>query len=133
VFLNLIATTPASQFAASDIPLVVRYCELVVLAERAAEGMRSALLVTANGKPSPWVALHASAVKGLTLLTLRLKLSPQARSPKAPKKIPTPMSYYERQALIEGDANEDAEGPRPRSVGAGDCDPTPRSGASPGH
>jgi hypothetical protein len=108
VFLDLVATTPASQFAPSDLPMIVRWCELCVLAERAAEGLRSNALVTVDGKPSPWVALHASAVKGLTLLALRLKLSPQARAPKAPKKLPVPMSFYERMNL-EGERREDQE------------------------
>jgi hypothetical protein len=108
VFLDLVATTPPSQFAPSDLALLVRWCELVVLAARAAEGMRSAPLVTADGKPSPWVALHASAVKGITMLALKLKLSPQARAPKAPKKLPGPMSYYERMNL-EGERREDQE------------------------
>ena len=38
VFLNLILAAPSTQFLPADLPLVVRYCELVVLAARAAEG-----------------------------------------------------------------------------------------------
>jgi phage terminase small subunit len=103
VFLNLISACPSSQFTASDVPLLLRFCELVVLAERAAEGLRSEPLVTADGKVSPWATLHASATKGMVHLSLRLKLSPQARSQRAPKTLAGSLSYYERQDLLSDD------------------------------
>ena len=109
VFLDLIGAAPPSQFMASDTPLVVRYCELVVLAGRAAEGLRNAPLVSDDGKPSPWVGIHASATKGLILLALKLRLSPQARSRKAPKALAATMSYYERMDLEAADDDDETQ------------------------
>jgi hypothetical protein len=86
VFLDLITAAPATQFVLTDLPLIVRYCELVVLAERAAEGLRNEPLVTEDGKLSAWATLHASSVKSICMLALKLKLSPQARSPKGAEK-----------------------------------------------
>ena len=105
--LDLILAAPASQFLATDLPLIVRYCELVVLAERAAAGLRAEPLVTEDGV-SPWMLAHASAVKSLCMLTLKLKLSPQARSPKAPKTLASSTSAYARLGL-EADDDEEAK------------------------
>lgn len=95
----LITSTPASQFAASDLPLIVRFCELSVIAERAAEGLRNAPLLDGEGRASPLVAIHASATKGMTML----------RSPKAPKRDVAPLSYYQQMALEEGDGDDEDE------------------------
>ena len=110
-FMALMTSTPASQFAASDLPLIVQFCELSVLAERAAEGLRNAPLLDGEGRASPLVAIHASATKGMTMLALRLKLSPQARSPKAPKRDVPQLSYYQQQALEEGDGDDENQTP----------------------
>ena len=108
VFLDLIGAVPAAQFQPSDLPLVTRFCELTILAQRAAEGLRNAPLVDDNGKPSAWVAVHASAVKGLTMVALKLRLSPQSRS-KAPKAKASPLSFYERQELLEADDDDETD------------------------
>ena len=95
VFVGLVTGAPASQFQQTDLPLLARYAELVVLAERAAEGLRREPLVTTDGKLSPWVSIHATAVKGVCTLALKLRLSPQGRAPKAPKRLASPLSYYD--------------------------------------
>ena len=60
--------------------------------------------VSDEGKTSAWVGIHASALKGMILLALKLKLSPQARSPKTPKVKASPVSFYDR---VSDDADED--------------------------
>jgi hypothetical protein len=55
-FMALITSTPASQFAANDLPLIVRFCELSVLAERAAEGLRNAPLLDGEGRREEQIA-----------------------------------------------------------------------------
>jgi hypothetical protein len=51
VFLDLVTSTDPRQFRASDLPLLCRYAELVVLAEQAA-GELAACGVVIEGKPS---------------------------------------------------------------------------------
>jgi len=66
-------------------------------------------LVTPDGKVSAWFAVHERAVKGLVALALRLRVAPQARSFKAPKRTAAPTSYYDRLALMEPDDGDEAE------------------------
>jgi hypothetical protein len=62
--------------------------------ELAVQGM-----VTADGKPSAWFSIYQQSVKALSGLALRLRLGPQSRASKAPKKIAGPVSYFERMEL----------------------------------
>jgi hypothetical protein len=39
-------------------------------------------------------------------MALRLRISPQARAPKAPKTVPAPTSYYDRMELEGTDGSE---------------------------
>jgi phage terminase small subunit len=102
-FVELVASVPASQFQASDTPLIVRWLELQGMIEDAAAQIRAEGMVTTDGKVAPWVRIHLDCTKALSGLALRLKLSPQARSPKAPKTKPGTMSYYDQQRLMEAD------------------------------
>jgi hypothetical protein len=105
-FIDLTSRVPAAQFVEADLPLICRWAELELQAQTAAAELRKGMVV--NGKPSPWLAIHAAAIKGQGLLALRLRLGPQSRAPRAPKTMPSPMSAYERLAL-EGDDEEEAE------------------------
>jgi phage terminase small subunit len=100
--LDLICRVPAGQFRESDLSLLCRWAELTVMAEQAA-GELAAQGMVADGKISPWFTVHQQATRGLALLALRLRLSPQARADKAPKTLPSAVSYYERMTL-EGQA-----------------------------
>jgi phage terminase small subunit len=111
-FIDLIASVPAAQFQASDVPLICRWCEACVMAETAAAELREHGMVvsTKEGqKPSPWFTIHQQATKTMKDLALRLKLSPQARHAKAPKTIAQSMSAYERLAMEGDDDNDEAE------------------------
>jgi hypothetical protein len=106
-FLALVSRCPASQFEPSDLPLLCRWAELCAMAEEASEHLATQDLVV-DGKLNPWFVAHQMATKSLSGLALRLKVSPQARSPKAPKTRPMTLSYYEQQALLE-EADEDTK------------------------
>jgi phage terminase small subunit len=108
VFVDLIAATPLGQFEPSDLPLIARWCEATVMAERAAEELRAHGMVKGD-KVSAWFTIHQAACKTLKDLALRLKLSPQSRHHKAPKSLPSGLSAYERLALEEWDDEEDAQ------------------------
>jgi hypothetical protein len=105
-FLDLVTSCPQQQFEASDIPLIARWAELEFQAQTAAAELRAHGMVTADGKPSVWLSIHAMAVKGQALLALRLRLGPQSRAPRAPKTRPAPVSIYERMSLEDDDAKE---------------------------
>jgi hypothetical protein len=106
-FIDLVGTCPIAQFRRSDLPLLARWAELVVLAETAAHHLTGDGAV-AEGKRSPWFDVHQGASRELRALSLRLQLGPRARSPKAPKVQPAPVSYYDRMRLeggLDADAN----------------------------
>jgi phage terminase small subunit len=105
-FVDLIARTPQAQFVEADVPLLTRWCELELQAQTAAAELRTHGMLTPAGERSPWLAIHAAAVKGQAMLALRLRLGPQSRASKAPKSLPAKMSYYERMDLLD-DSDED--------------------------
>jgi phage terminase small subunit len=107
-FLELVASCPSGQFQEADKILLSRYAELAVLCEQATGEMRAGGMVTADGKPSAWWSIYATACKELRALSSRLRLGPSSRASKAPKTLPSRMSYYERAALME-DGGDDVE------------------------
>jgi phage terminase small subunit len=104
-FLDLITSVPRSQFRASDLPLLARYAELVVMAEQAAFELQQGGMVV-DGKRSPWFAIHRDVTRELRVLSQRLQVDPKARAKKAPKTVAGPVSYYERMDL---EGYEDAD------------------------
>jgi phage terminase small subunit len=102
-FADLVLSCPISQFQAADLPLLCRWAELTVMAEKAAGELAVGGMVTADGRVSPWFAIHERATKGLTALCLRLRLGPQSRAKKAPKTKAGPVSYYDRMRVLEGE------------------------------
>jgi hypothetical protein len=114
IFFHLITHVPAAQFQPADLPLVCRWCELSAVADRAAAELATGNLVTEDGRPTPWLAVHEKAVKGLVALSLRLRLSPQSRMDKSPKTQPVgTLSYYEQMALEDDDGDGDPDRDRP--------------------
>jgi hypothetical protein len=108
VFVDLISACPLQQFQPCDLSFLCRWCELEVMAQTAAAELHRSM-VTVDGKVSPWVSIHAQAVKGQGLLALRLRLGPQSRANRAPKTQAAPMSYYERASLLGDDTDEEAD------------------------
>jgi hypothetical protein len=111
VFLSLVAACPASQFAPSDIALICRWAESVVLAEQAAGELEAGGVVTSDGKVSPWFMVHQRASKTVSELALRLRLGPQSRMQRAPKTVARKLSYYEVEALAEAAADGEESAP----------------------
>jgi hypothetical protein len=117
VFIELVLTKKPDYFEPSDLPLLARYAECSALAEEAAAGMAKDPVV--DGKASPWIGIHATMTKAMSALSMRLRLSPQARQPNRPTR-PVQISYYDQMRLENG--NDD--GDRQASTGAGDQDGT---------
>jgi hypothetical protein len=108
-FLDLVVACPSSQFEPQDIPLTVRWCELCVMAEAANVELQASGMVTADGKVSPWFTIHQQATKSLSGLALRLRISPQCRTKKAPKRKAAPLSVFDVMQL-EDDTRAEDEG-----------------------
>jgi P27 family predicted phage terminase small subunit len=66
------------HFRQSDTPLLVRYCQNVVLARRAADALTNEGAVLA-GRPNPWLTVAEKCDRALVSLSMRLRISPQAR------------------------------------------------------
>jgi phage terminase small subunit len=78
VFLDLVNSADLDHFRASDLPLLCRYAEAVVLAEQAAKHLRRGV-VSQEGKVSAWIVVQEKAVRAMVALSMRLRLSPQSR------------------------------------------------------
>jgi phage terminase small subunit len=106
IFSNLVAACSADHFRPSDLPLLCCYVEAVDLAERAAKELRKHPVQ--NGKVNPWIVVQEKTVRTIVALSMRLRLSPQARHPNALRKSstpPGPISHYER--MNNGELYED--------------------------
>jgi hypothetical protein len=106
VFIDLINACKPTHFQKSDLPLLVRFAEAAALADEADVHMRSEGPVVA-GRVSPWLTVSEKANRILLGLSLRLRISPQARQPNNPGKArggPEP-SYYDTMQLESDDGN----------------------------
>ena len=99
LFLSLVAANPPQHFKSSDLPLLTQYCAAAVLNDQATAELRITPIV--NGKPSPWLAIYEKTNRAVVALSMRLRLSPQARAPNNPTRASRPASAYERIALDE--------------------------------
>ena len=108
VFVELIATNAPDHFRRSDIFLLVSYCSAVVLNQRAAEELRTAPIV--KGKNSPWLNIFEKTGRAMVALSMRLRLSPQARKPNQIKGKSQRLSIYEKMALGQTEEDDDAAG-----------------------
>jgi hypothetical protein len=91
-FISIVADEKPEHFKASDLPLLCQYCEASAMAETA-----MAELWNDPDSPTNWMMRWQRATHAMSLLSLRLRLSPQARQPNNPKR--QNLSYYERRAL----------------------------------
>jgi hypothetical protein len=106
----LVTASPADQFTLADLDLLVSWCETVVMRQRAAKELELTGPVLPDGRVSPWWGIHQQAIKTLSGLAIRLRLSPQGRNPtaRASKKQVKELSYYEI-AAIEEEASDEAQ------------------------
>jgi hypothetical protein len=89
-----------SHFRPGDLSYLCRWVALSALAEQAEFEMSQPNgIVAPDGKLSAWVTAHATAVKNLNALALRLRLTPQSRQAKVSKKGTTAASFYDEMRL----------------------------------
>ena len=100
IFRDLVRSVDSAHFVESDLPLLTAYAQATAQHERAATALRREGDVV-NGRPSPWIVVQEKAVRAMTALAMRLRLSPQARREKAV--APKQLSWMDRKR-IEGEA-----------------------------
>ncbi len=77
VFEQIVAASQPEHFLQSDLPLLVRYCEAVVLAAQASHNL--AREPVQGAKINPWLIVLEKADRALATLALRLRICPQSR------------------------------------------------------
>jgi phage terminase small subunit len=93
VWVEIVTACDQSHFQRSDGPLLVRYCQNVVLARRAAAELAETGAVLL-GRPSAWLTVAEKCDRALVALSMRLRISPQARMrPETTKAKQTPSIY----------------------------------------
>jgi hypothetical protein len=93
IFVDLVATTDADHFVASDLPVLVVYCRAIAMEQWAAARLRKA----PDGK---WLAVWERAARTVTVLSAKLRLCPQSRRQYAkpgPPPGPKPWEIVGRQ------------------------------------
>jgi hypothetical protein len=110
LFASLVAANSPTHFKLSDMPLLCQYVAAAVLADQAAAELRVAPVI-GGLKPSPWLAVFEKCTRATTTLSMRLRLSPQARAPKndrpSARKEREP-SYYDLMRAAETEGSGDA-------------------------
>jgi hypothetical protein len=100
LFARLTAANPPGHFRESDLPLLCQYCTASIINDQAAKELRAAPVV--EGRPSPWLTIFEKTNRAMLGLSMRLRVSPQARAPNNSGSRPTPrLSAYEMEALRE--------------------------------
>ena len=106
-FIDIVTSVDSGHFRESDLPLLCAYCRAVVAEREAAGELARAPVV--DGEPSPWLRVHQAAIKTMMGLSMRLRLSPQARQPNNPSRPAASISYYERMRMEADDEDDETE------------------------
>jgi len=98
LFASLVAANSPGHFKTSDLPLLCQYVSAAILSEQATAELRGSPVV--GGRPSPWLTVFEKTNRAMVSLSMRLRLSPQARAPNNPsRRGEAPPSAYERIRL----------------------------------
>jgi hypothetical protein len=117
LFEQIVSSCAHDHFRQSDLPLLCRYVEASILAERAAQQLREAPVT--GSKPSPWLPVREKATRELVALSMRLRLSPQARAkghvlPVKPRTDPGGLGVgwwqLDEDEDVDGDGDASTEG-----------------------
>jgi P27 family predicted phage terminase small subunit len=79
VWLALVGACQPEHFTKSDVPLLAAYCSAVVLERQAAQHLSVEGPVLPGNKVNPWLTVQEKQIKAIVSLSMRLRLSPQAR------------------------------------------------------
>jgi hypothetical protein len=100
-FLDIVLAARPEHFQPVDVPLLALFCRMLAQAERATDAIAADM---ARASPALLEA-QRQAAKAVHDLSLRLRISPQARLSKVNARTKTqaePTSYYDRWRLEQG-------------------------------
>jgi P27 family predicted phage terminase small subunit len=94
IWREVVGSCRSDHFQKCDAPLLVRYCENVVLARRAAAALTSEGPIV-HGRVNPMLVVAEKCDRALVALSMRLRISPQARMRRegTAQKGPGPSTY----------------------------------------
>jgi hypothetical protein len=107
LFLDLVASARPEHFQGVDVPLLAAYVRACILERAAAAEIKRAM----GEAPSALLHVYERATKVLHMLSMRLRLSPQARQPHLSRGSNTraaPPSIYDRLMMEAGDGSDPA-------------------------
>jgi P27 family predicted phage terminase small subunit len=105
VWREVVGSCRSDHFQRCDYPLLVRYCENVVLARKAAAALAFEGPVV-HGRINPMLTVGEKCDRALVALSMRLRISPQARMRRegTAQKGPGPSTY---ELMRDLDTDED--------------------------
>ena len=95
------------HFVPSDAPLLATYVAALAERETADRHLDEEGRVLAGGKLNPWIGVRRESLKTIGMLSMRLRLCPQARQHKAQTSEGPVMSFYEKMRLNGDDSDAD--------------------------
>ena len=104
LWLATVGDCKPEHFQPSDAPLLATYVAALAEREAADRHLDEEGRILAGGKLNPWISVRREALKTIGMLSMRLRLCPQSRQPKA-RTSEQPLSFYERMRL-NGDDDE---------------------------
>jgi len=98
MFCDLVNAADPRHFRPTDMPLLLAYCQQCCVNEEAFEMMsRTGGPILQDGSTNPWLAAQTRAIRSMTVLATRLRLSPQSRMNQKQTSRSGPLpSYYEQ-------------------------------------
>jgi phage terminase small subunit len=102
IWIQTVASLPASHFLPEDAEILRAYCASAALARRAATELQASPL--AGDRPTPWLKVHGSAVRSMAQMSVRLRLGPRSRdhNVRSGKTTAREPSYYELMDMGQG-------------------------------
>jgi phage terminase small subunit len=107
LFIDLVASLPASHFRESDEPLLSAYVRAVCRERTAAGELAAGGYVTTDGKTSPWMRVLKDATRDMTVISRLLRLNPVGRLQSSSSEPDQISSYYERMSLLESRSDDE--------------------------
>jgi hypothetical protein len=107
LFASIVAASRPGHFVASDTSLLEEFVANLALNAKAHSALRVEPIV--DGRPSPWLTIAEKTNRAVVALSLRLRLSPQARAPntKTQRSEVTQPSVYDIMRMTTNEHTDD--------------------------
>src|SRR6266850_3427515 len=99
-FIMLVINNKPDHFKPSDAPLLIAYSQVICQLQEASKMIHRGVVF--EGKISPWISVQERLIKSMVALSMRLRLSPQARAPNNPTRPARPINAYDQLEVNNG-------------------------------